>query len=93
MAVIILIKRNVTVNSTQELTILLNKLRSVTLMQPGYISGRTLTRLDQLGECLVISSWKSIDHWKDWFNSPERREIQAEIDSLLGEETTYSIYS
>ncbi len=61
-------------------------------MQPGYISGQTLKRLDKPGERLVISTWRSIDDWETWFKSSERREIQLEIDSLLGEETTYAIF-
>ena len=93
MAVKIFIKRTMTTSHEDRLVSLLHKMRSVCLVQPGYVSGQTLKRLDKPGERLVISSWKSIEEWENWFNSPERREIQLEIDSLLGEETTYAIYS
>jgi len=93
MTVKIFIKRNVTESTLEELTSLFQKMRGVCLMQPGYISGQTLKRLDSPGERLVISTWRSIEDWENWFKSPERREIQLEIDSLLGEETTYAIYS
>ena len=93
MTVKIFIKRNVTESTLEELITLFQKMRGVCLMQPGYISGQTLKRLDSPGERLVISTWRSIEDWEDWFKSPERREIQLEIDSLLGEETTYAIYS
>jgi heme-degrading monooxygenase HmoA len=93
MTVKIFIKRNVTESSIEELTTLFQKMRSACLMQPGYISGQTLKRLDRPGERLVISTWRSFEEWENWFKSSERREIQLEIDSLLGEETTYAIYS
>ena len=92
MTVKIFIKRSVTESTLEQLTSLFQKMRSVCLMQPGYISGQTLKRLDRPGERLVISTWRSIEDWENWLKSPERREIQLEIDSLLGEETTYAIY-
>lgn len=92
MSVTILIKRTVTVSSTNELTILLNRMRSVTLMQPGYISGQTLKRLDKTDECMVISTWRSIEDWNDWIKNDKRKAIQKEIDELLGAETEYEIY-
>ncbi len=92
MTVKIFIKRSVTESTLEELTSLFHKMRGVCLIQPGYISGQTLKRLDRPGERLVISTWRSIEDWENWLKSPERREIQLEIDSLLGEETTYAIY-
>ena len=93
MAVKILIKRTVTVSSIDKLDNLLRRMRSVCLIQPGYISGQTLKRLDKPGEFLVISVWESLNAWENWFASAERNEIQFEIDDLLGEETRYEIYS
>ncbi len=92
MAVKIFIKRMVPENSIPELTILLKRLRSVTLMQPGYISGQTLKRLDKVNECMVISSWRSIEDWNNWVKNSKRIAIQDEIDQLLGQQTEYSIY-
>ena len=93
MAVKILIKRTVTESSIEKLDYLLRRMRSVCLMQPGYISGQTLKRLDKPGEFLVISVWESLEAWENWFNSSARNEIQFEIDDLLGDETKYEIYS
>lgn len=92
MTVKIFIKRTVTESSVEQLTTLLQRMRSVCLMQPGYISGQTLKRLDRPGQRLVISTWRSLEDWEHWFNNSARNEIQLEIDSLLGEETTYAIY-
>ncbi len=62
------------------------------MMQPGYISGQTLKRLDQPKECMVISTWRSIEDWNDWVKNDKRIAIQKEIDTLLGVETVYEIY-
>ena len=92
MTVKIFIKRSVTETKVAELTVLLKRLRSITLMQPGYISGQTLKRLDQAQECMVISTWRSIEDWDDWLNNEKRINIQSEIDELLDDKTEYSIY-
>lgn len=92
MSVKIFIKRSVSATKIPELTVLLKRMRSVTLMQPGYISGQTLKRLDKTDECMVISTWRSIEDWNDWIKNEKRLAIQNEIDGLLGEETQYAIY-
>jgi heme-degrading monooxygenase HmoA len=92
MAIKILIKRNVTNNNILKLTILLKKLRSLTLSQPGYITGETLKRIDKRDECLVISTWRSVEDWDKWVTNPKRNTIQEEIDKLLGEKTEYAVY-
>ena len=92
MTVKIFIRRQVAANNILELTVLLKKLRALTLSQPGYIYGETLRRLDQDNECLVISTWRSLEDWDNWFQNNERVAIQQQIDELLGETTEYAIY-
>lgn len=93
MTVKIFIKRKVQDKNVVELTMLLKKLRSLTLEQPGYISGETLSRIDQKDECMVVSTWRSVEDWNKWVNNPKRIEIQTRIDTLLGQETEYAMYS
>ncbi len=92
MTVKIFIKRDVQEKNIIELTMLLKRLRSLTLSQPGYISGETLTRIDSPNECMVISTWRSVEDWNNWVNNDKRLKIQTEIDQLLGQETEYAIY-
>lgn len=92
MTVKIFIKRKVSPANVLDLTVLLKKLRSLTLNQAGYIYGETLKRVDKQDECMVISTWRSIDDWNAWLNNDERIVIQREIDSLLGEKTEYAVY-
>lgn len=92
MSVKIFIKRKVSEKNILELTTLLKKLRSLTINQPGYISGETLKRIDVADECMVISSWRSVEDWNRWLNNDKRKSIQAEIDRLLGQQTEYAVY-
>lgn len=92
MAVKIFIKRRGVDKNIIELTVLLKKMRSLTLNQPGYIYGETLRRVDQPDECVVVSTWRSLDDWNNWFANDERKSIQSEIDLLLGNETEYEIF-
>jgi heme-degrading monooxygenase HmoA len=41
---------------------------------------------------MVISTWRSLADWEEWFENEERRSIQSEIDLLLGEDTEYAIF-
>jgi len=92
MAVKILIKRIVPESKARDLMPLFGRLRNLATNQPGYISGETLIRLDKPGEYLVISTWQSIDNWREYVVSWERNELQYEIDSRLVTETAYEIY-
>ena len=92
MAVKIIIRRRVQSDKEAELLPLLNKLRSSAIAQSGYISGETMRSVDDPEEYLVISTWKSLNSWKTWESSEQRKEIQEEVDTLLREKTEYSIY-
>jgi heme-degrading monooxygenase HmoA len=92
MAVKILIKRKASEKQSETLNSLLRQFRALAIEQSGYISGETMKRVDHPGECLVISTWKSVDDWYTWLNNPDRLQIQSQIDVLLGAETTYEVY-
>ncbi len=92
MSVKIFIKRKATAKESIELSLLLQKMRGLTLNQPGYITGETLKRIDKNDEVMVISTWRSVADWNNWVNNERRMVVQAEIDALLGSETEYAIY-
>jgi heme-degrading monooxygenase HmoA len=71
---------------------LFRRLRNLATNQSGYISGETLKSVDNPREYLVISTWQSIDNWREYVVSPERIEIQNEIDARLEEASVYEIY-
>jgi heme-degrading monooxygenase HmoA len=92
MAVKVLIKRKVAEKQIPELDALLRKMRALTLSRKGYISGESFTRVDQPGISMVISTWQSMDDWREWTLSKERMELQEQIDKLLGAPTEYEIF-
>ncbi|PID72129.1 MAG: antibiotic biosynthesis monooxygenase [Desulfobulbus propionicus] len=92
MAVKVLIRRKVAEENQQELSLLLRELRTLTTTRKGYISGESFDRLDKPGESLVVSTWQSVDDWRQWVLSPERKALQEKIDALLGEETAYELF-
>ena len=75
-----------------KLSQLLIELRNLANRQPGYISGETLRNVDERNEYLVISTWKSLDAWNGWMNNEIRRQVENQVDALLGASTIYKVY-
>ena len=94
MAVEVLIRRKIMETMAEELSPLIVKLRSLAMIQPGYISGETLNCIDPPGrkEYLVRSTWHSVDDWKKWLHSKERSAVNDKIDKLSREKAEYAIY-
>ena len=92
MAVKILIKRKVAKELAPQLDDLLRKMRALTLSQKGYISGESFSQIDEPGVSMVISTWQTLDDWRNWTLSKERVDLQGQIDKLLGEPTKYEIF-
>ena len=92
MAVKILIKRKVAADKASQLKELVMQLRSLSMKQPGYVSGESLRNVDRQDEYLVISTWDGLSAWKAWQSSKERAQIQGQIDALLGRKTEYEVY-
>jgi heme-degrading monooxygenase HmoA len=92
MCVQVMIKRKWKVDKPQELLPLIDNLHTRAKKQPGYISGETLRSMEDPKNFLVISKWETVEDWKKWLNSKERRDIQGKVDSLIGEKTFYEVY-
>ena len=86
------IRRRVAEDKADDLKLLINQLRGVTMGTPGYIAGETLKRVDSPGESLVVTKWQSEFYWEQWLESKERSEIQDKIDRLLETPSQYEIY-
>lgn len=94
MAVEVLIRRKFVEEKANKIASLMVELRSMAMVQPGYISGESLKCIDPPveKEYLVRSTWRSAKDWKNWLNSEERMAIQRKIDVITGEKTEYRIY-
>ncbi len=92
MAIKIVIRRRIPkAKETQALPLLL-ELRSKAIIQAGYISGKTLRNIYDMEDYVFLSTWKSVNHWKVWEASMERKEIQGKIKNLLGDKDTFNAY-
>jgi quinol monooxygenase YgiN len=92
MAVKILIYRKVRPDKEKELSEAVRDLRSKAIHAEGYISGATLRSIEDPSVHLVISTWKSIEDWNNWFNTPERKAFQEKIDVILEEPAKIAPY-
>lgn len=92
MAVHVVIKRRFRMNHPEKLIPLLKELTDRAKKQPGYISTNTLQSTEDLGDYLVVSAWDTVEDWENWFANPQRKEIQDQLDSLIGERTFYEVF-
>jgi heme oxygenase (mycobilin-producing) len=92
MSVKAFIKRKFPRDKENELFDRLRSLRNIVPSQSGYISGEYLKSIDQPGEIMTISTWFSHEDWQAWFESEDRRKVQAEIDAIGGVTTEYAVY-
>ena len=92
MEIKIILKRKAAKEVHERLTPILIELRTLAMKHEGYISGETLINMDDPEEIVVISIWKSLKCWDDWIESKDRKELQVNIDEILGVPTYYQVY-
>jgi heme-degrading monooxygenase HmoA len=92
MAVRIIIDRKVQKGKESDFSKMLRDLRSKAIPSKGYISGETLRAQNDPHNYIVITTWQSIDDWKEWEKNPERKKIQAKIEKLMARPTKTKIY-
>ena len=88
----IIIKRRFVKENKPQILSLLNKIRSVAMNQPGYISGETLMQEDYPENLAVICSWQSMQDWKNWKGSEERKSYEAMLEIYQTRPAHYEEY-
>lgn len=92
MTVKIIIDRKVKKGKESDFSKLLRELRTKAISSKGYISGETLRALDDHQNYIVISTWQSLDDWKEWEKNPERKKIHLKIEKIMARPTKTKIY-
>ncbi len=92
MAIKVFIRRKFPRDQEKELMQYIRQIREIVPSQPGYISGEYLKAINVNDEITTISSWFSLEDWQTWYESKERRAIQAGMDELEGVQSDYTIY-
>lgn len=88
----ILIKRQFKSGNEKEILSLLNKLRSLAMNQPGYISGLTMRTPDDPDNMMVIGTWQNLDNWHSWKENMERKNLEAMLEIYQEGPTEYQEY-
>ena len=92
MSIKVLIKRKCPRENEKELLKCIRSIRNFVPMQSGYISGEYLRSIENANEIVTISTWFSHEDWVTWFNSDQRKEIQAKIDAIPGVVSEHAVY-
>ena len=88
----ILIKRQFKSGHEKEILSLLNKLRSIALNQPGYISGLTMRSPDDPENMMVIGTWQTLESWHSWKENMDRKNLEAMLEIYQLRPTEYQEY-
>jgi len=70
----------------------IREIRNEAMKQHGFITGETLTNVDDPTYMLVISTWESRDAWDAWDKSERRIEMNPKINELLAEPYSVRIF-
>ncbi len=92
MAVRIIIDRKIKKGKEHQLAKWLRELRTKAMPAKGYISGETLRSLDDPQNFIVISTWQSVEDWKNWEKDSERKKIHTKIEKLMVRPTETKVY-
>lgn len=92
MSVLVISKRIFRMDQTKRLVPLLKALRVEAEKLQGFVSRTTYSKMNDPGECIVISAWETADQWSKYMNQKEVKDLQWQVDSLIGEKTVFEIY-
>ncbi len=92
MSVTVISKRVFNIQNNDKLIDLLGKLRKHAKKQKGFISRATFTNINDSVDNIVISEWKTENHWKKWMERKEVKKLQGRIDTIIGEKTIFDVY-
>ena len=68
------------------------KLREHAMSYPGYAGAENLVSDKDPSIVAIITTWDSVERWRDWQESRMRGEIMEEAEPLLEEELRVSVY-
>jgi len=68
------------------------KLREHAMSYPGYLGADNLVSDKDSSIVAIITTWDSVEQWRDWQESKMRGEIMKEAELLLEEEMRVSVY-
>ncbi len=70
----------------------IREIRNEAMKQHGFITGETLTNVDDPTNMLVISTWENRDAWDAWDTSVKRMEMNPQINQYLSEPYSVRVF-
>jgi len=92
MAIRVLIERTVETGQEARVQQILTELRSRAMQVRGYISGETLRDINNPHRYMVISTWNSLEDWKNWEGNADRKRLRDELNRVLRSTDETTIY-
>jgi len=68
------------------------KLREHAMSYPGYVGAENLVSDRDSSIVAIITTWDSVEQWREWQESKMRGQIMKEAEPLLEEELRVSVY-
>ncbi len=93
MPIKVLIKRRFKEGYLNEIHNVIKDARYGAMDQEGYLSSETMWDHEDPFRVVIVSNWRSVEHWKKWKNSDLRKSIEQKLQEFLSDETEYEIFS
>lgn len=81
----VLIERQFVEGMREELERVVREVIQEAVRAPGYLSGEILRDVEDDNHFVVISNWRSLEHWDAWYASDARRRVMACVEPMLQE--------
>lgn len=93
MPIKVLIKRRFKEGYVDEINKVIKEIRFGAIDQDGYITSETMWDYSDPFRVVIVSNWRSFEHWKKWKNSDLRKSIEQKLEGFLNGETEYEIFA
>lgn len=69
------------------------EIRALATVQPGYVSGKTIIKIDDPNEMIIVSTWESKEDWDNWYQSAVRKDYYKKLRLALEAGEGISFYT
>lgn len=81
-----------TVKEGRDISPLLLELRAAAIQYPGYVSAENLLNAEDSSKIVVVSTWQTLEDWREWEKSRVRTTLYQRAKALLVAEPRVEIY-
>ena len=80
------------VKKGRDISPLLLELRAAAIQYPGYVSAENLLNAEDSSKIVMVSTWQTIEDWREWEKSRVRTTLYQKSEALLVAEPRVEIY-